>query len=232
MAAFDPLASDSPLIVYIDFKSPYAYLASEPTFELEDQLGIEADWRPLTLDIPSYLGSARLDERGNVVEQNRTDQQWAAVKYAYRDARRYAALRDLTLRGTVKIWDTSIAHIGMMWAKRQGREVLRAYIRGVYAPFWRRELDAEDPAVIASMLARAGGEVGGFESFLRGEGRAEHDSMQPAIFDAGIFGVPSYVAGGELFFGRENLPRVRWLLTGRSGPAPDIAYRRFEAPSP
>jgi len=229
MAGFDPLASDSPLVVYIDFKSPYAFVAVEPTFELEDQLGIEADWRPLTLDIPSYLGSARLDERGNVVEQNRTDEQWAAVKYAYRDARRYAALRGFTLRGTVKIWDTSIAHIAMLWAKGQGREILRAYIRGVYAPFWRRELDAEDREVIASVLRHAGADVAGFESFLAGAGRAEHDAMQAAIFDAGIFGVPSYVAGGELFFGRENLPRVRWLLSGRSGPAPDVAYRRFEA---
>jgi 2-hydroxychromene-2-carboxylate isomerase len=232
MAAFDPLASDSPLIVYIDYKSPYAFIATEPTFELEDQLGIEADWRPLTLDIPSYLGSARLDDRGNVVEQNRTEEQWAAVKYAYRDARRYAALRGLTLRGTVKIWDTSIAHIGMMWAKRQGAKVLRAYTRGVYVPFWRRELDAEDPAVIASVLKRAGADLAGFESFLTGEGRTQHDAMQPAIFDAGIFGVPSYVVDGELFFGRENLPRIRWLLSGRKGPSPDIAYRHFAAVAP
>ena len=29
---FDPLASSSPLIVYIDYKSPYAYLAIAPTY--------------------------------------------------------------------------------------------------------------------------------------------------------------------------------------------------------
>jgi hypothetical protein len=27
----EPLASKSPLIVYVDYKSPYAYLAMEPT---------------------------------------------------------------------------------------------------------------------------------------------------------------------------------------------------------
>ena len=57
---FDPLASHAPLIVYVDHKSPYAYLAVEPTYALGEELGIEIDWRPLTLDIPSYLGSARL----------------------------------------------------------------------------------------------------------------------------------------------------------------------------
>ena len=41
----EPLASKSPLIVYVDYKSPYAYLAMEPTYALEDELGIEIDWR-------------------------------------------------------------------------------------------------------------------------------------------------------------------------------------------
>jgi 2-hydroxychromene-2-carboxylate isomerase len=166
-----------------------------------------------------------------VAEQNRTPEQWSAVRYAYRDARRYAALQGNTLRGTVKIWDTSLAHIGMMWAKRQGREILRAYTRGVYLPFWRRELDVEDTAVITATLEQAGADVSGFAAFAGAEGRAEHDAMQPAIFDAGIFGVPTYVIDGEVFFGREHLPRVRWMVGGRQGPAPDIAYRNFEAPA-
>ena len=34
-AAFDPLRSDHPLILYIDFKSPYAYLAKDPAYALE-----------------------------------------------------------------------------------------------------------------------------------------------------------------------------------------------------
>jgi 2-hydroxychromene-2-carboxylate isomerase len=232
MATFDPLSSTtSPLIAYIDYKSPYAFIAIEPTYQIEDHFGIEIDWRPLTLDIPSYLGSARLDDHGRVAEENRTPEQWSAVRYAYRDARRYAALQGLTLRGTVKIWDTSLAHIGLMWAKRQGGAVLRAYTRGVYLPFWRRELDVEDLAVITATLEQAGADVSGFASFAAGEGRAEHDAMQPAIFDAGIFGVPTYVIDREVFFGREHLPRVRWMVGGKRGPAPDVAYRHFEAPA-
>jgi 2-hydroxychromene-2-carboxylate isomerase len=78
--------------------------------------------------------------------------------------------------------------------------------------------------VIGDVLVEAGAPADGFESFLRGEGRTEHDAMQARIFDAGIFGVPSYVVQDDVFFGREHLPRVRWLLQGQSGPAPDIAY--------
>ena len=231
MSACDPFAAEAPLIVYIDYKSPYAFVAKDPTYELETQLGIEIDWRPLTLDIPSFLGSARLDARGKVVETNRTAQQWTGVRYAYRDARRYAALNGYTLRGTEKIWDSSVAHIGMLWAKQQGREVLKGYTDRVYERFWKRELDIESREVVESVLTEAGAEVAEFGTYLSGEGRATHDEAQSAIFDAGIFGVPSYIIEGELFFGREHLPMIRWLLSGRRGAPPDIAYRHFDTSS-
>lgn len=221
---FDPLASSAPLIVYIDYKSPYAYLAKDPTYAIEDQLGIEIDWRPFTLDIPSYLGSARLDKKGRVVESQRSAEQWKGVKYAYHDVRRYGSLRGIVARGTTKIWDSSLAAIGMLWAKQQGRAVLRAYSGIVYERFWKRELDIEDAAVIEAVLREAGARSEGFHAYAAGEGRALHDEIQRATFDAGIFGVPTYVAGTEVFFGREHLPRVRWILTGRHGAPPDVGY--------
>ncbi|MCZ6889737.1 MAG: DsbA family protein [Gammaproteobacteria bacterium] len=227
MPGFDPFVSDSPLTVYIDYKSPFAFVAKDPTYKIADALGIEIDWRPLTLDIPSYLGSARLDKKGKVVENNRSPKQWQGVKYGYRDARRYAALNGYTLRGTEKIWDTSIPHIAMLWAKRQGYDILRGFTDRVYERFWRRELNVEDIEVVAGVLAESGAEVAGFEAFAAGEGRVEHDEMQAAIFAGGIFGVPSYVVDGQLFFGREHLPMIRWLLAGKVGAAPDIAYRHF-----
>ncbi len=224
---FDPVVSDDPLIVYIDFKSPYAYLAKDPTYAIARQLGIAVDWRPLTLDIPSYLGSARLDERGKVVESQRTPQQWSGVKYAYHDVRRYASLHDITVRGTTKIWESSLAGMGMLWAKAQGPAVLRGYIDAIYLPFWKRELDIEDVAVITAVLRAAGADVAGFAAHAQGVGRAAYDTLQQSIFDAGIFGVPTYVVAGEIFFGREHLPMVRWLLAGKPGMAPDVAYRSF-----
>jgi 2-hydroxychromene-2-carboxylate isomerase len=227
-SSFDPLASASRLIVYIDFKSPYAFLAKDPTYQLADDLGIDVDWRPLTLDIHSYLGSARLNASGAVAESRRTPEQWHRVRYAYRDARRYANLVGLTVRGTTKIWDSSLASIGLQWAKRHGAGPLRAYIDLTYERFWKRELDIEDASVVAGVLAEAGADPAGFADFASGEGRAEHDLVQQRVFAAGIFGVPSFVVDGELHFGREHLPRIRWLLTGRRGACPDVAYRHFD----
>jgi 2-hydroxychromene-2-carboxylate isomerase len=220
--AFDPFASDRPLIVYIDHKSPYAFIAMAPTLELCDALGVAIDWRPLTLDIPSFLGSARLGERGEVVESQRSETQWTQVKYAYRDARRYASLTGLTLRGPTKIWDSSLAGQGLLHAKAAGDAVLRRYNALVFERFWKRELDLEDRAVIDAVLAEAGADPRTF----RPE-RAAYDAMQRAIFEAGIFGVPGYVVEGEYYWGREHLPRIRWILAGRRGPAPDVAYEHL-----
>ncbi|MDJ0787746.1 MAG: DsbA family protein [Myxococcota bacterium] len=223
MPGFDPLASDRPLIVYVDFKSPYAYIAIEPTLALAAELGIEIDWRPLTLDIPSYLGSAKLDRKGKVAESQRTPEQWSGVKYAYRDARRYAGLQDRMLRGTTKIWDSSLASIALQWVTPHGADATERFLWEVYPPFWRRELDIEDPEVVAARIAAAGVPTDGFRDYLEGEGRARHDAEQAAIFEAGIYGVPTYVVDREFFFGRENLPLVRWMLGGQEAPVPDPA---------
>ena len=219
-------ATGGRLEVYIDFKSPYAYVAKDPTYQLEREFGIEVDWYPLTLNIGSYLGTARKD-KGKVVEANRSPRQWLVVKQAYRDTRRYAELRGLTLKGTQKIWDTSLAHIGLLWAKRQGHDALKRYIGIAYERFWKRELDLEDPAVVQATLAEAGADVAGFPAYHQGEGRALHDKMQDEILDKGYYGVPTYVIDGAVYFGREHLPRVRWHLRGGAAtgePLPDIAY--------
>jgi 2-hydroxychromene-2-carboxylate isomerase len=218
------LLMHSALTVYIDFKSPYAYLAIEPARQLARELVIAIDWRPFVLDIPSYLGSAKLDKSGKVAAASRSEDQWSGVKYAYYDCRRYANLRGMTVRGTVKIWDTNLAAVGMLWAKRQGDEILQRYIDGIYVPFWKRALDVESIDVIEQVLAEAGARVAGFKTFAAGEGAQRNQEIQESAFDQGIFGVPTYVLGEDKYFGREHLPRIRWLLQSASGPAPDIEY--------
>ena len=223
-AKIEALKSSAPLIVYVDIKSPYAFVAIRPTLELEKSLGVLFDWRPLTLDIPSYLGSAR-KEQGKVVESSgRSPLMWRGIKYGYMDARRYAGKQGLILKGTEKIFDSSIANIGILWVKRHNRDLLKHYFEAVYPPFWRRELDIEDIQVVEACLEKAGADTKGFMDFCQNEGREIHDDLQAQLHPSGIFGVPTYVVAGKILFGREHLPMVRWLLTGSRGEAPDIAY--------
>ncbi len=225
---FATLRGDARLVVYIDLKSPYAYLAIEPTRDMARNLGVDIDWRPFTLDIPSYLGSATLRKGGKKVERSeRTPQQWSGVKYAYMDARRYANLTGRTVRGTVKIWDSSQAGVMFLWAKRHGPDALDRVIDAAYPPFWNRDLDIDDPAVLERVLEEAGVPTEGFRDYLAGAGRVEHNEINAVAFASGVYGVPTYLVGDEAWFGREHLPRVAWILGGRLGPAPGVANLRF-----
>jgi len=201
--------------VYIDYKSPYAYLAKDLVYELERDLGVAIDWLPYVLDIPSFLGSARVDAAGRVLEENRNAHQWRRVKYSYMDCRRQARKRGLTIRGPQKIWDSTVASAGMLYAKRQGDAVLRRYHDLVFERFWKRELDIEDPAVIAAVLAEAGADISGFAAYAAGDGPREVDRVSRAAEEQGVFGVPSFVVDGELFWGREHLADIRDMLASR-----------------
>jgi 2-hydroxychromene-2-carboxylate isomerase len=206
------MAAPKTIAVYIDFKSPYAYLAKDPAYELERDFPVRLDWLPYVLDIPSFLGSARLDNRGRVVEENRNAHQWRRVKYSYMDCRRQARKRGLTIRGTTKIWDTTLAASGMLWAKRQGDVALRRYLDITFERFWKRELDIEDPAVVTAVLREAGADTAGFEGYAAGEGPRETARICRDAEEKGVFGVPSFIVDGELFWGREHLPDIREML--------------------
>ena len=203
------------LTVYIDYKSPYAYLAKDAVYELERDFPVRVDWLPYRLDIPSFLGSARVDDSGRVLEEQRNAHQWRRVRYSYMDCRRQARKRGLVIRGTQKIWDTTLALCGLLYAKRLGDSVVRRYQDIIFERFWKRELDIEDVGVISGVLAEAGGDPVGFVDYAAGPGPAELETICRDAETAGVFGVPSFIVDGELFWGREHLPDIRETLAAR-----------------
>src|ERR1700730_4176119 len=149
--------------LYSDYKSPYAYLAKDLAYALERETGVHIDWLPYTLDIPAYLGDAKVDAQGNVSEETRNAHQWQGVRYSYMACRREANRRGLTIRGPQKIFDSSRAHIGMLYAKRHG--VFRGYHDRVFERFWKRALDIESPASLAAVLTECGPDTNDFAAF-------------------------------------------------------------------
>lgn len=200
------------LVTYTDYKSPYAYLAKDPLNAMARELGISVEWRPYILDIPAYLGSALVDDQGRVLEESRNGHQWRRVRYSYMDCRRQARKQGLTIRGTQKIWDSSLAAAGMLFAQAAGDDVFHCYNDRVFERFWKRELDIEDPAVVAAELHQAGAGTGFADQAeaLRARVRV----IAQAAEAMGVFGVPSFLVGGELFWGREHLPDIRAMLGG------------------
>ena len=211
---------DQRLTVYIDYKSPYAYLAVEPTWAIARDYKVALEWLPYTLDIPDFLGSAKVNNQGEVLEEDRSSHQWRKVRYSYMDVRRYANLRGLTIRGPQKIWNSSLAGIGLLYAQKQGK--FRDYNSKVYERFWRRELDIEDPSVIKSVLGETNIDIPNFDDFATDEGRLLHDEVRTEAEKKGVFGVPTYVLDDEIFWGREHLPLIRLRLSEKGLARPGI----------
>ncbi len=202
------------IIHYFDYKSPYAYLAQEDVFRLHTDTSEAVEWLPYTLDIPSFLGAAELDDSGNDSIQTRNDHQWRRVRYSYMDCRREANRRGLTIRGPQKVFDSSIAHIGFLYAKKYAdkNSSIKLYHRQVFEQFWQRKLDIEEPSMIVATLNKAGINTDGFIAYLNNEGAKELKDLQHEAEARGVFGVPSYLVGDELFWGREHITQIRALL--------------------
>ena len=75
--------------MYSDYKSPFAWLAFDPAFELQNHYRIRVRWIPFQLRIKGR------GERSAYSEHK--------ARYSYLDARRWARPRGLLIRGPLKV---------------------------------------------------------------------------------------------------------------------------------
>jgi len=204
----------SSLIVYFDYKSPYAFVAKAPIYQLEQDFGIEVEWRPYSLRIPDFLGSVEVDGEGKIIGGTRNEHQWRRTRYLYMDARRLAkdTGQDLMIKGPARVFNSRIAHIGMLYA--EGKGFFQSYHDLVFERFFKRELDIDDADVVAGVIKEAGGDCVAFKNYLSGDGQLDHDRAIERANEIGIFGVPTFVLDGELFWGNEHISSVRTRLAG------------------
>jgi 2-hydroxychromene-2-carboxylate isomerase len=186
--------------LYIDYRSPFSYLATADALALERDFALDLRWRPFPVDLQGAYG-------GEVEERER--RHWQKVRYLYMDARRLANRQGLIVRGPRKIFDPTIAHIGHLFAETQG---LRArYHDRVSTRFWRRELDIEDRAEMAAIVAEIGGDAIAFAEYLTGPGPDDYAAVAAEGERQGVFGVPTFVFADELFWGTDRI----WMLRER-----------------
>ena len=202
------------ITIYIDFKSPYTYLSISPIKKLAKELNIKIDWLPYVLDIPEYLGSAKVDNKGKVLESSRNDHQWRRVRYSYMDCRRYANLRKMTVLGPQKIWNTKLVSIALLWVKKQNSLLIEDFIDHIFVNFWKRELDIENFDIVETIIEKCGISQSGFKEWKKNTGKNELDAIMNEAHENGVFGVPSYIIEDELFWGREQIPMIKARLTG------------------
>jgi 2-hydroxychromene-2-carboxylate isomerase len=184
--------------LYYDFKSPFTYLAMEPAYKLEETHRIRLRFIPLELAIREAYGGE--------LEQ-RAQRDWDKVRYLYMDMRRFANERGMIIRGPQKIFGSRLALMGGLFADRNGR--FRPYADRVFERFFRRELNIEDIDALAAVMAEAGLDAAGFRRYAEGEGPNDLRAAAAEAERDGVFGVPTFIVAGELFWGND---RVDWVV--------------------
>ena len=178
---------------WYDFASPYSWLAAE---RLATTRAVAVEWIPFIIgpilrlrpDNPSPLQNAPPAQRS----------------YRRRDVERLAAKQGLKLR-----WPSNYPRNGLLGA-RVARVVpaqrRAALTLAIYRASFVEDREIAEPAVIKDVLARAGFDV---EVTLQAALAEENKKALGADVDRamalGIFGAPSFIVGGELFWGNDRL---------------------------
>ena len=181
------------LTIYIDFKSPAAYLAIKPTLALATRLSLPLDWRPFQAverDVP------KLGKEETVGESHRrvraASQRALAVKYASHQG------IDLNYPVRPGVTDLALAVL----VEFEGDPL--PFVQAAFAAYWEDHADLNDLEAVRQIIARSGI---AYTVDLNTARKSLDLAIQQAE-DAGIVGAPAYVINDQIFVGREHLPWI------------------------
>ncbi|MGQ3670888.1 2-hydroxychromene-2-carboxylate isomerase [Xanthobacter sp. TB0136] len=200
-----PDTSATPKIeYYFSIGSPWAYIGLAPFTALAAQHGVEVQAFPISL----------IEENGGIYVRNRPE---ARRAYWLKDLHRWAAHRGKVLNMNRNgLADPTPAALLVIAAQQQGLDGL-ALARALQEAFWERAENIGDLAISAAIADRLG--LPG-ATLAAQAGSASVEAQWQANYEraraAGVFGVPSFLYQGTLYWGQDSLPFLgHHLRTGQ-----------------
>lgn len=190
------------LTVYIDFKSPAAYLALAPTLALSGRTGAALTWRPFRTTeraLPNTTGTETASTESVAQSHRRVRAQ------SRRDTHiKYAAHQGIDLNFPDIPGETDLA-LGAL-ATLSGDPL--PFITAAFAAYWQGHANLDDPATVTALLAGQNADTSQTPQDLR----RTQVAAQVDADAAGIVDAPAYLIKDQLFIGREHLPWVAELI--------------------
>jgi len=94
----------------------------------------------------------------------------------------------------------------------QGADAAMAVAGAVLSACWAQERNIADEKVLTELLAEQGLPAALLEKSHSQAVQERYDAYTQAAIDAGVFGAPSYVIDGEIFWGQDRLDFVERAL--------------------
>lgn len=203
----DAMTSDP--IFYFDFGSPNAHLAHRVLPGIEQRTGVRFRYVPVLLG-----GLFKLT--GNQAPMLAFAGIPHKLAYERLEMQRFIARHELTAFRMNPHFPVNTLQLMRLAVAAVADDILPAYAEAMFHFMWEEPRKLDDPAVIAATLAEAGLPVD------RLIARAQEPDIKAALlantqaaYDHGAFGIPSFMVGDALYFGKDRLTDVEAAITAQ-----------------
>ncbi len=184
---------------YIDFLSPYAYLAFERLPEALEGLSYNVAYRPVLLGgllrHHGTLGPAEVPAKRG---------------WTYRHVLWLGHAHGIPIEMPASHPYNPLPHLRLALATTADGDINRFVAETIFREVWRGGAEAIDPARLATLVARLAQVRDAHGDEVKAQLRANTD----AAVARGVFGVPAFEVDGKLFWGLDALAMLRACLDG------------------
>ena len=201
---------------YFSLHSPWTYLGHATFLDISSRHGCAIAYRPVPL-------RAVFDETGGVPLPKRHP---VRQRYRLMDLQRWRERRNvpLVLQPKHFPFDPALADRFLIAIVQAGGDPGR-FMGEIMAGVWARNDDMTQPEAVAAVAQACGFDAQALALAADSEAVARiYEGTIAAAIAAGVFGAPSYVLDGEVFWGQDRLELLdQALASGRAAYRPDPA---------
>lgn len=191
---------------YLAPQSPYVYLAGTRPAEIAARHGVEIRYRPLDVGglFPRTGGRVRAERHPS------------RVTYATQDRERQARKLGLAMDAAPPFRDANPApaSYAIIAAQAAGGGDMAALVAAFSRAVWVEGRDISDDDVIRGALQASGFDPKVADRGLLMAAEAYAANLEEAV-SRGVFGVPFFVVGEQMFWGQDRLDDLDMHLAGR-----------------
>ncbi|MGX1101159.1 2-hydroxychromene-2-carboxylate isomerase [Amorphus sp. MBR-141] len=189
---------------YLDFMSPYAYLAYQKLPDLADEFGLQLV--PRIIDLPDAKKAA-----GNTGPRNVDIP--PKIRYLKVDLQRWAQRYGVDLVFPTSL-DSQRLNKGVFFAS--DRDMVSDYLDAAWSVAWASGADMSDAAVLANLARGLGWPEADFLAFVdSADAATRYEVSSMEAHERGVFGVPTMMIGDEMWWGNDRLDFLRDFLMQR-----------------
>lgn len=196
-----------PIEFYFDFISPYGYLGGAALEPVAERHGRTVDWRPMLLGV-SVLKVMGLKAVPDTPLKS---------DYAARDWPRFARLLGLPACAAANPRMAPLpAARAFTWLRERDPALAVRLAKAIYRAHWGEGRDMSSAAAVAETGATLGIDPVAMIAALADDAVKQRlrDHVDAAL-SKGVFGCPTFIVDGEMFWGADRIGQVDlWLATG------------------